>query len=280
MSIIHHYTSINTLARILKYQTIRFNRLDRVDDVSEAKFYGKYDLGKFLFVSCWTDSNVESIPLWHMYTDKMRGVLISLDSDWMYYRPLKPDPKYKFIQEGTLYAPVPFERFFNDNYLILPNTFERDKVLKKVKYVDDPSIFLKDVVDLKVQPNGTAKMQLKEVNDFATYKKKIWSFQEEVRFILFILPTIPIPPDGFSNEHYLKALPSHIMNSIINGNGPDLENFDIDIDAKVLDNVIITLGPLCDEGDEIMVDSLLKKYTNNGVLRKSKLTGNIRNPNK
>lgn len=115
MSIIHHYTSINTLSLILKYQTIRFNRLDRVDDVSEAKFYGKYELGKFLFVSCWTDSNVESIPLWHIYTDKMRGVRISLESDWMYYRPLKPDPKYKFIQEGTLYAAIPFEKFFNDN---------------------------------------------------------------------------------------------------------------------------------------------------------------------
>jgi len=257
MSIIHHYTSINTLALILKYQTIRFNRLDRVDDLSEKKFYGKYQLGKFLFVSCWTDSSVESIPLWHMYTDKMRGVRISLESDWMYYRPLKPDPKYKFIQEGTLYAPMSFEKFFNDNYLILPNFLERDKVLKKVKYVDDPSIYLKDGVDLKVQPNGVAKMQMKVFNDFGTYKKKIWSFQEEVRFILFILPTIPIPPDGFSNENYLKSLPSHIMNSIINGNGPNLENFDIDIDAKVLDKVIVTLGPLCDEGDEIMVNSLL-----------------------
>ena len=35
------------------------------------------------------------------------------------------------------------------------------------------------------------------------------------------------------------------------------KNFDIDIDAKVLDKVIVTLGPLCDEGDEIMVNSLL-----------------------
>jgi len=239
MSIIHHYTSINTLALILKYQTIRFNRLDRVDDLSETGFYGKYQFGKFLFVSCWTDSSVESIPLWHMYTDNMRGVRISLESDWMYYRPLKPDPKYKFIQKGTLYAPIPFEKFFNDNYMILPFFFERDKLLKKVKYVDDPSIYLKDVVDLKVQPDGVTKMQIKEVNDFATYKKKIWSFQEEVRFVLFILPTIPIPPDGFSNENYLKSLPNHIMNSIINGNGPNLENFDIDIDAKVLDDVIV-----------------------------------------
>jgi hypothetical protein len=276
MGLIHHYTSINTLSLILKYQSIRFNRLDRVDDVSEAKSYGKYELGKFLFVSCWTDSEIESIPLWHMYTDKMRGVRITLNDDWMYYRPLNPDPKYNMIQEGSLYAPVSFEKFFNDNYLILPNIFQRDKVLRKVKYVDNPSTYLNDVVDLKVQPDGKANMQLKEVNDFATYKQKIWAFQEEVRFILFILPTIPIPADGFSNKQYLSALPSHVINSIISGTGPNLEYFDIDINPKVLDNITVTLGPLCDNGDEIVVDSLLQKYTNKGVLQKSKLTGNIR----
>jgi len=252
--------------------------LDRVDDVSESKSYGKYELGKFLFVSCWTDSDIESIPLWHMYTDKMSGVRISLESDWINYRPLKPNPKYALIQEGSIYAPVPFEKFFNDHYLILPNIFKRDKVLRKVKYVDDPSVYLKDVVDLKIQPDDKAEMVLKDVNDYATYKQSIWSFQEEVRFILFILPTIPIPPDGFSNEQYLGELPSHIINSIMDGNGPNLEYFDIDIDPKVLDNIQVTLGPLCNEGDHILVDSLLKKYTNKGVLHKSKLTGNIRKP--
>ncbi len=280
MNIIHHYTSINTFSMILKHRTIRFNRLDRVDDVSESKSYGEYELGKFLFVSCWTDSNIESIPLWHMYTDQMRGVRISLESDWMYYRPLSPDPKYKFIQEGVLYAPFSFERFFNDDYLILPNFFERDTVLKKVKYVDDPSIYLKNVVDIKVQPDGRTELKMKKVNDFATYKQNIWSFQEEVRFILFILPTIPIPPGGFNDVQYLKALPNHIMSAIVNGTGPNLEYFDIDIDSKILDKIVVTLGPLCDEGDETIVDSLLNEYTDNAVLRKSELTGNIRTPNK
>ena len=32
MAKIYHYTSIETLALILKYKTIRFNRLDQVDD--------------------------------------------------------------------------------------------------------------------------------------------------------------------------------------------------------------------------------------------------------
>lgn len=276
MSLIYHYTSINTLSLILKYKTIRFNRLDRVDDVSESKFYGKYDLAKFLFISCWTDLSIENIPLWHMYTNEMKGVKICLDSDWMYYRELKPHPKYNLIQQGQLFAPIPFEKFYNDEYFILPNIFQRDKVLRKVRYVDDPSLYLKDVVDLKIVANGQAEMKLKDVNDFATYKLKVWSFQEEVRFILFILPTIPIPADGFTNEKYLNELPNFIMNSIVTGKGPKLEYFDIDINPDVLDNVEVTLGPLCDTGDEILVDSLLKTYTKNGTIKKSNLTGTIR----
>ncbi len=131
--------------------------------------------------------------------------------------------------------------------------------------------FLKKQIELKKKANGKAEMKL-AVDDFAIYKTKAWSFQEEVRFILFILPTIPIPPDGFSNEKYLRELPDFILNSIINGNGPKLESFDIDINPTVLDNINVTLGPLCDEGDKTMVESLLKTYTKNGSVVKSKIS--------
>lgn len=278
MNTIYHYTSINTLSLILKYQSIRFNRLDRVDDVSEAEVYGKYQLGKFLFVSCWTDSQIESIPLWHIYTDKMRGVRISLDSDWMYYRPLEPDPKWELTQVGKVYSPVPFEKFYNDNYIILPNFLDRNQVLKKVHYVDDPAVYLGNVVNLTVEPDGKAEMKMAKVNDFATYKQNIWGFEGEVRFVLFILPGIRIPDDGHGNKQYVSALPRHILNSIITGNGPNLEYFDVDINPDILNNIDVTMGPLCDEGDEILVDSLLKKYTSNSTWQKSKLTGNIRKP--
>ena len=36
---IYHYTNIETLALILKNKTIRFNRLDRVDDISEGESF-------------------------------------------------------------------------------------------------------------------------------------------------------------------------------------------------------------------------------------------------
>lgn len=136
-ALIHHYTSINTLALILKNRTIRFNRLDRVDDVSEAKVFGEFDLTKNLFVSCWTDSDEESIPQWHIYTDKMTGVRISLPKGFFNYRPLKPDRKFGAIIEGEVNSPISWEKMFTDEYFILPNVIIKEQFERKVKYVDD-----------------------------------------------------------------------------------------------------------------------------------------------
>ncbi len=52
---IHHYTSIENLALILKNKTIRFTRLDKVDDSEEAGLSCKnIQLSYYTFVSCWT----------------------------------------------------------------------------------------------------------------------------------------------------------------------------------------------------------------------------------
>lgn len=59
---LHHYTTIETLALILDSSKIRFNRLTNVDDIQEAELYGKYSVAPFLYVSCWTTSEVENIP--------------------------------------------------------------------------------------------------------------------------------------------------------------------------------------------------------------------------
>lgn len=52
---IYHYTNIEALALILKNQTIRFNRLDKVDDIEEGKAESwGVKFCKYVFVSCWT----------------------------------------------------------------------------------------------------------------------------------------------------------------------------------------------------------------------------------
>lgn len=79
---LYHYTSIETLALILKHKTIRFSRLDRVDDPDEYAFSGDgVTPAHYCFVSCWTKNSRENLPQWYMYGNSTHGVRIELDSD-------------------------------------------------------------------------------------------------------------------------------------------------------------------------------------------------------
>ena len=75
---LYHYTSIEKLALILKNRTIRLNPLDKMDDLQEQKTADVENIGKFVFVSSWTDDTSESIPMWKMYTAPSAGVRIKL----------------------------------------------------------------------------------------------------------------------------------------------------------------------------------------------------------
>ena len=79
---IYHYTNLESLALILKNKTIRFNRLDKVDDIEEgnAESYG-VRFCKYVFVSCWTENPIESIPLWKIYSGEFGGVRISVEQE-------------------------------------------------------------------------------------------------------------------------------------------------------------------------------------------------------
>ena len=86
-NVLYHYTSISTLAHILESKKIRFNRLDRVDDIEEGKAIDVNNISSFIYVSCWTNKKYESIPLWNMYTPNMKGVRIELPSfPFVFYR--------------------------------------------------------------------------------------------------------------------------------------------------------------------------------------------------
>ena len=51
---LYHYTTLDNLALILKHRTLRFNRLDMVDDMEDAETYCQTAVakGKYTFVSC------------------------------------------------------------------------------------------------------------------------------------------------------------------------------------------------------------------------------------
>lgn len=85
---LYHYTSIETLALILKNKIICFNHLLNVDDLEEANTQDMVNFGECINGSCWTEDSEESIPLWNVYTPNMKGVRMGL--------PKFPFKKYHF----------------------------------------------------------------------------------------------------------------------------------------------------------------------------------------
>lgn len=277
---IHHYTNIDTLALILKSKSIRFNRLDHVDDLTESRSISGINFGKYFFVSCWTYSDEESIPRWHMYTNEMTGVRISIIKDLFKREPLIPYPKWRLMQNGEILSPIPFERIFTNDYLILPAFLQESNFCRYVTYKNDLEKIFENAVNFHISQNGEAKLKINNLFDLASYKKTEWSFQKEIRFILFILPSLPIPNRGISDENYLKDLPNHIINCFKRNIGPDIHYFDVEIAKDTFDNIGVTLGPLASDGERLLVEALLEKYTKNGKLIPSKLAGTIRKPMK
>lgn len=271
-----HYTTINTLALILKSKKIRFNRLDRVDDVSESSAFIKHNLAKNLFVSCWTEQTEESIPQWHMYTDKMQGVRISFGKQLFNYQPL--DPNHPLIRKGgKLYSPIPFEMMFNDSFIIPPIFLDREYFARKIVYVENPSDYLKDIVQEKQTGSGRVELSIAMPN-LGIYKKKEWEFQEEFRFVLFILPGTKIPNGNLMDPLYINEMPTNLIHFIRNQTPPPIECFDVELHDEAFDNLEVTLGPLCTESHRIMVESLLGIYAPNAAIKNSVLRGTIKKP--
>lgn len=147
---IYHYTNLESLALILKNKTIRFNRLDKVDDLEEGNVES---LGvkfcKYVFVSCWTETEEESIPLWKMYGGDNGGVRISLEQE-MFKEYLIANLKTGNMKsEGAIISKIPVQDMVNPNFFFIPILdYGNDLFYRHIKYVDNISAFTKDAIQI------------------------------------------------------------------------------------------------------------------------------------
>jgi hypothetical protein len=271
--LIHHYTSIETLALILKSRKIRFNRLDRVDDVSESTAFGSVDLSKYLFISCWTDEQTESIPQWNMYTEGMRGVRISVPRPPFHYRPVEAPKGFPFEIRGTAVTPIPFEQLITSDYFILP-TFVKD-FEGRVEYIEDVAGKYAEMVNLDVSTSPPT-LNISSMFSLGRFKSARWKFQSEVRYSLFAMPSAPLPASKASASQHMNQVLGQFVHCVMNGIAPGITHFDVDLEPEVVDCIRVTLGPCANEGDKIVVETLLKEFAPRATLTPSVLTGTIR----
>ena len=67
---LYQYTTMSSVLAILENKTIRFTRLDSLNDLNEG-CCGEYaHLKKYVYVSSWSADERESIPMWSLYGRK------------------------------------------------------------------------------------------------------------------------------------------------------------------------------------------------------------------
>lgn len=264
---IYHYTSIQTLALILKYKRIRFNRLDMVDDMEES-IYGsgplQTKLGIYTFVSCWTKNDKENLALWNMYT-RYRGVRIGIDE--------MPFVTYKVSDKFISLLPDSIS--FGTDFIV--PSFTNEAKLYDIDYVDNPEAEIEKLI--KHTGNGGIAV---DTNHIGTFKRKEWAIQQESRFIITVFPADIAgaikesieKPQGKNIDFY-----SYIFNSLgpslIKNKPINIPNIDLELDTDKLSNIEIMMGPLTSDADRIIVESLLSPFPNAQICN-SRFWGNLR----
>lgn len=249
---LYHYTSLQALALILKTKTIKFNSLINMDDMEEKISSEINNGGKYCFVSSWTDDSSESIPMWNLYS-KLSGVRIRL--------PKLPFIKYKW--NDPLCPEQEIESYFSlkqlKEYDIFPYIPEHN-ILYKVKYTEDADkIFpnIKDYVE-----NGYHV----DYEKLGKYKRSIWSFQNEWRYILYVRPV--------KLSDFLKSTSNGKIaykKNILSGENLSITELFLELEPKSMNDMEILCAPKMTQGDKILLRCLTKEFCSNARIIDSKL---------
>lgn len=259
---VYHYTTIDTLALILKNGTIRFNRLDRVDDMEEF-IYGSGKIGlklsKYQFVSCWTKFERENILLWKLCGDN-HGVRIGLDEDMFV-------SYYTFGIKSFFELPI---THINDCIAI---SFQNEIKLHDIVYVSNPQ---KEIYNAVKNDGNVIDWNIGEIGK---YKGKEWESQNECRFKINVLPfdesCISDCKDVF---HTLYQLMTSISKSTIFNKDISLEYIDIKLSPDKMNKIEVMSAPQTSDAEKEKVRKMLESYPNSKFLF-SRIDGMI-NPKK
>ena len=258
---IFHYTSIETLLLILKNKTIRFTSLGKVDDMNEGMTSDYGTLGRFCYVSCWTETPSESIPQWNMYSSDMEGVRISIPYPTNIEEVFECAP-YQFTDGTSKNIPLAMfpERLdpMGVNPPYLPEYFE-------VTYTSDKALLYPKVYTYKKIKNGYEE-NISNLSLLGKFKEKKWKFQEETRFKIFLTP-------WSLNE--LKSVQSSGEQIELFGRlketRPFYDYLDLDLMEECLSKIQVTCGPKVSDAQKEIIQLILDKYSPGKRLIESQL---------
>lgn len=266
---LYHYTSIDTLLLILKNKTLAFNSLLNVDDLEEANSKDIEQIGKICYVSCWTNDETESIPMWNMYTPNMQGVRIKLKK-FPFKKYLYKKGEYFFnCDVGTF---INYNKVYTDDKV---NITADSPLLCQVQYTEDENKIYPQIKTIKneieylesgkINNKTTINLSLKE---FGKFKRKNWEFQHEVRYIINMAPYSMKELNECKSTEDHKKLIARFEDTKIKA---PYTRFFLELSDDALNNMEILLGPKVTEAQEEIVKLIVDRYCPNAIIIKSKL---------
>jgi len=251
-SALFHYTSINNLALILQSKSIRFGRLDKVNDPTEGHSSDFHSMAPYIFITSWTANEAEDLALWNMYTPLMHGVRIEL--------PLPLFPNYTIthdtgekVTSKSLVSQTDYIDY-SKGYLIVG----AENTLNEIIYTDDLNL---------LQPSIRRVGGL-HMKSLSSHKRLMWKIEKEYRYQLNIIPFEPnITPLEVANSSSRLIAKQHLL---------PFEGYIVKIRKKAFEEMKIRLSPKLDDGERAIIRALVKCYNPKAVIEDSTITGLIR----
>jgi hypothetical protein len=246
-SYLYHYTSVEVLLAILRTNTIRFKRLDLMNDPLEGFSEVFSSEKKFVFSSSWSAQSTEALHMWKMYNN-FKGVRLRMPVDLFNHGKQMVIEKIgelgNFLIKSTLNKTY-YEKFRNPSLLESLDMIKEMEIKcvygpTMVDYVPNQEALSCDIVEF--MENDVQKINLHLIG-----QKKIdhWCYEKEYRFRLFGNDSIIIfgGPMGVKHE-YIMAFPI-------------TQYLDIQFREDSLEGVEILLGPWTSPEDKTMIENEL-----------------------
>lgn len=275
---LYHYTNIDSLALILKNQTIRFNPLNKMDDMLDGQSNDVINAKKLCYISSWTSNKEEDIGLWKTYTSLNCGVRIGLckspfrtytynNCDLKNYDESKIAYLKRMLQisnSENLRLYVPFNKLFSENYFIA--NYNGGPEVIKVEYTNDESKLKPTLID---KNNGEYTIHFPKIG---VYKQLYWKQQNEYRYRVFIYPLM-----YYLNDKEIQKEIQNFTQKIINDEiESPVKYYDFEIDENAFKNMEILLSPTISLGYKEIVRCIVDTYNPTAKIEQSCLNGQIR----
>lgn len=255
---IYHYTSLESLALILKHRTFRLSSLANMDDLEEGETSDIGNFGRYTYISSWTNEREESIPLWNLYTPNMSGVRIRMKQNIFDTEIKKKDDVIQ--HEDIEYSKGLLDLQNQKKIMFLPYKAE----LIDVTYTNDKSLLYPKLTTLMRDGNNST-FNIRRT-DIGRFKRKAWEFQKELRYRIQSFP--------FSIEEMQSYLLDEKIDEFIHELlyvRQHLDYVDLYIKKENFEDMEILCGPKTTYAQITIIEDLIEKYNPKVVLKKSSL---------